>query len=50
MALDVSQNPKDKGNLILWPFENHNNQKYQIKAVDGHWMIINLHFHDAVVV
>jgi hypothetical protein len=50
MALDVSQNPNDKGNMILGPWENHNNQKYKIHLIKGHWTITNLLNNEFIVI
>ncbi len=49
-ALDVSQNPNDFGNLILWPWSNTANQKYYFTAHNGKYFMISSSNHHAVQV
>lgn len=50
MALDVSQNPNDYGNLILWPWSNSANQKFNFTHHNGKYFLVSCANHHAVQV
>lgn len=50
MALDISQNPSNRGMMILWKKHGENNQRFRIKEYNnGTYLIMSLNGHTVEV-